>query len=233
VQALFTPAHGAPTLTIAHPGSRQGGLDFRWRFPGLRNWLTFYGDGFTHDEPNPLWGEELEKSAFASGIYLPHLPKLPKCDLRVEGVFTDNPNSNHLLQHGFFYWEATFRSGYTNDGNLLGSWIGRQAQGVQAMATYWFTPKNKLQFSYRHQKVSRKFVPDGGTVSDGGVSADLWARPQYSVTASFQYEKWAFPVLAPQERNNFTTSVQFTFWPRHWGIRADSATARGDRSTVQ
>lgn len=225
--------YGGPTGSPTHPGDSRGEFDIRYRIPGLRNWVTLYGDAFTDDEPNPLWGTNFDKSAGIGGLYLSHLPKLPKLDLRVEGVFTDTPNSNPVLQHGFFYWETTYRNGDTNDGNLIGSWIGRQGQGAQAWATYWFTPKNKLQFSYRHQKVSAEFVAGGGTVTDAGVSADLWVRSEYSVQAFVQYEKWAFPVLSPTQQSNLTTSVQLTFWPNHWGVRADAATGNRTRRVDQ
>jgi membrane-associated phospholipid phosphatase len=215
-------SYGGGYLTPSHPGDSRGEFDFRYRLPGLRNWVTWYGDGFTDDEPSPLWGA-FDKSAFTSGLYFPHLPKLSKLDLRVEGVFTDNPNSNPVLQHGFFYSEGTYRSGYTNDGNLIGSWIGRQGQGAQAWATYWFTPKNKLQFNYRHQKVSRELVPSGGTLTDAGVRADFWASPNFSVSGSFQYEAWTFPVLAPTRQRDLTTSVQVTFWPRLRGTKSDTS----------
>jgi Capsule assembly protein Wzi len=49
--------------------------------------------------------------------------------------------------------------------NLIGSWIGGQAQGVRAWATYWFDPRSKLQFNCRHQKVSREFIPDDGALT--------------------------------------------------------------------
>src|SRR6185437_2348500 len=32
----------------------------------------------------------------------------------------------------FFYINSRFKSGYTNGGNLIGSWIGREGQGAQA-----------------------------------------------------------------------------------------------------
>ncbi|HLV95095.1 MAG TPA: capsule assembly Wzi family protein [Candidatus Acidoferrales bacterium] len=214
--------YGGGFLTPSHPGDSRGEFDFRYRLPGLRNWVTWYGDGFTDDEPSPVW-DAFDKSAFNSGLYFPHLPKLPKLDLRVEGVFTDNPNPNPVLQHGFFYSEGTYRSGYTNDGNLIASWIGRQGQGAQAWATYWFTPKSKLQFNYRHQKVSREFVPSGGTVTDGGVRADFWAGSTFSVTGSFQYEKWNFPVLAATPQTDLTTSIQVTFWPKLRGTKRDTS----------
>jgi membrane-associated phospholipid phosphatase len=220
-KALFPIANGLPGTT-SDEGDFRGEFDFRYRLPGLRNWATLYADGFTDDEPSPLWGA-FDKSAFSAGLYFPHLPKLPKLDFRVEGVFTDNPNSNPVLQHGFFYWNDRYRSGYTNDGNLIGSWIGRQGQGAQAWATYWFTPKSKLQLNYRHQKVSREFVPSGGTVTDGGVRADFWATSAFSVSGSFQYETWNFPVLAPSQKTDLSTSIQVTFWPRLRSTKSDTS----------
>ena len=213
LHALVPVQNGAPG-TPSDAGDARGGFDFRYRVPGARNWLTWYGDGFTDDEPSPLWGA-FDKSAFDSGLYFSHLPGLPKLDFRAEGVFTDNPNPNPVLQHGFFYFNDRYVNGYTNGGNLLGSWIGREGQGAQAWSTYWFTPQDKLQLSFRHQKVSQQFVPGGGTLTDGGVRGDFWIRNQFSVTASVQYEKWNFPVLAPAKETNVSTQIQFTYWP-HW-----------------
>lgn len=211
LQAIFSFGNASPG-TSSDPGDRRGEFDFTYRIPGVRNWLTVYGDGFTDDEPSPLWGA-FDKSAFNAGFYLPRIPKIPRLDFRAEGIFTDNPNSNPVLQHGFFYWNGRYRSGYTNDGNLLASWIGRQGQGAQAWSTYWFTGRDKLQLNFRHQKVSREFVPFGGTVTDGGILADFALRSRFSVTASVQYEKWNFPVISPQRQSDISTSVQFTFWP--------------------
>jgi len=211
VQAVFSFGNSTPG-TSADPGDRRGEFDFNYRVPGLRNWLTFYGDGFTDDEPSPLWGA-FDKSGFNAGVYLPRIPKVPRLDFRAEGIFTDNPNANPVLQQGFFYWNGRYRSGYTNDGNLLASWIGRQGQGAQAWTTYWFTGRDKLQLNFRHQKVSREFVPFGGTLTDGGILADFTLRSRFSVTAAVQYEKWNFPVLSPEPESNISTSVQFTFWP--------------------
>jgi membrane-associated phospholipid phosphatase len=205
--------YGGGFETPSHPGDSRGEFDLRYRLPAVRDWVTWYADGFTDDEPNPIWGS-MDKSAFDSGLYFSHLPKLPKLDLRVEGVFTDNPNDLGVLQHGFFYSEGTYRSGYTNGGNLMGSWIGRQGQGAQGWATYWFTPRTKLQFNYRHQKVSKQFVPSGGTLTDAGVKADIWARDSFSLTGTFQYEKWNFPVLAATPQTDVSASLQMTFWPK-------------------
>ncbi len=222
LQAIFSNGNGLPG-TSSDPGDARGAFDFTYRVPGLRNWLTFYGDGFTDDEPSPLWGA-FDKSAFDSGLYFSHLPKLPKLDLRVEGVYTDNPNPNPVLQHGFFYWNDRYRNGYTNDGYLIGSWIGREGQGAQAWSTYWFTTKDKLQFTFRHQKVSQQLVPFGGTLTDGGVNADLWVRSMFSVSAAVQYEVWNFPVLASTRQTDVSTSVQFTYWPKFGHTQNDTST---------
>jgi hypothetical protein len=56
------------------PGDRRSAFDFSYRVPGLRNWLTFYGDSFTEDEFSPI--SFPRKSNFRAGIYMPRLPKL-------------------------------------------------------------------------------------------------------------------------------------------------------------
>jgi len=86
------------------------------------------------------------------GLYLPQLPKLPKLELRVEG-FKAEPRL------GTIYFDRRYRSGYTNDGNLIGSWIGRQAQGGQAWIKYSFTARKQL--------ATRVPAPGSGQVSGG------------------------------------------------------------------
>jgi membrane-associated phospholipid phosphatase len=195
------------------PGDRRSGLDFTYRLPGLRKWLTFYGDGFTEDEYSPI--AYPDRSIWHAGLYLSHFPRISKLDLRTEGTYSDNPLGGALFP-GYYYFNATWRDGYRNQGDLIGSWIGRAGQGAQAWATYHFDPKNLIQLSFRHQKVSREFITGGGTLTDFGVRADLWIRSAASLSSSVQYERWAFPVLAPGAQSNVTTSVQFSFWPRGW-----------------
>jgi hypothetical protein len=103
-----------------------------------------------------------------------------------------------------------------NSGNLIGSWLGRAGQGEQVWSTYWLTPRNKIQFSYRHQKVSGKYLPQGGTVNDGGVTADFWVGRSVTLSGSVQYEKWNYPALASQPKSNVATSLELSFWPRSW-----------------
>jgi len=195
------------------PGARRSGLDFSYRIPGLRDGLTFYAEGLAeHDEITPILGPDV--AAWLGGIYIPRLPKVPKLDLRVEGGYTDPVNGLNDVAFGAYYWDATWITGFQNAGHLMGSWIGRQGQGAQAWTTYWFTPRNKLQFGFRHQKVSHQFIPNGGTLADANVRAEFLPRSSFSLSASVQYEVWNFPVIASTRQSNVTSALQLSFWPK-------------------
>jgi hypothetical protein len=196
------------------PGNRTSALSFSYRLPHLRNWLTFYGDGYTDDQFSPI--AYADRSAWQAGLYLSHIPGIPKMDLRAEGVYTDVPPGERggSIVPGSFYFNSTWRSGYTNDGNLIGSWVGRGAQGAQAWTNYWFGARNRLQFNFRHQKVSQVFVPGGGTLTDAGVRGDYWLRSNLSFSATVQYERWLFPVIQPNPATNVSATVEISFQPR-------------------
>ncbi len=196
---------GAPNK----PGSRRSGVDFTYR---IRNGLTFYADGMTeHDTISPIVGPDV--AAWLGGIYIPRLPKLPKMDFRAEGVYTDPPIGGNVGS-GFFYYNPTWISGFENARQLMGHWVGREGQGVQVWTSYWLSPRNKLQFQFRHLKVSHEFIPNGGTMADGSIRADIWARSSFSVSAMVQYEAWTYPVLATGRQSDVSSTVQFTFWPK-------------------
>lgn len=209
-KSLFGFGNGLPGSS-QDPGDRRSGLDWSYRLPGLRDWVTFYGDAFAEDQFSPIayW----DRSAIRGGLYLSHLPKIPKLDLRMEGVYTDVP-AGGALSHGFYYFNFRFKEGYTNDGNLLGSWIGREGQGAQAWANYWFGARNRLQLNFRHQKVSQQFVPGGGTLTDVGVRGDYWATQQFGFTTSVQYERWLFPVIQPGAQRDVSASIGIQIQPQ-------------------
>ena len=225
LRSIFSTGNGTPgcyeisaVCPRIDPGDRRSGFDMTYRLPGLRNWVTFYTDSFSDDEISPV--AYFDRSANSAGLYFSHLPKLSRFDLRLEGVYTDNPigvPSNNLCC-GFYYSNYRYRNGYTNNGNLLGSWVGRDGQGEQAWLTYWQGPRSYVRFRYRHQQVSQQFVPQGGKVNDGSVEAGLWLGRDISLKASLQYEKWKFPVLRPGPTSDLTSSVQITFWPR-WRVQ--------------
>ena len=186
-------------------------MDFNYRLPGLRSWLTFYGDGFTDDQFSPIG--YADRSIWHAGLFLSHVPRVPKLDLRVEGVYSDNPLGGKIAP-GFFYFNSTWLDGYTNKGYLLGSWIGRAGQGAQAWTNYWFSTRNRLQLNFRHQKISQQFLPNGGSLTDAGVRGDYWLRSNLSFSASVQYERWVIPVIQPNESRNVTAAVEILFQPQ-------------------
>ncbi len=220
LRAMFSTGNGLPG-TSSDPGDRRGGFDFAYRVPGMRDWLTFYADAFTDDEPNPWFA--WNKSALTSGLYLARVPGIPKLSLRAEGVYSDPPGGGTTIEHGFFYINSRYKSGYTNDRNLIGSWIGREGQGAQAWTTYWLNPKSKIELNFRHQKVSQQFIPSGGTVTDFGLSSDYWLRSDLGLSAWVQREQWLFPVIQSNVSKNITAAVQVTFEPHKLFQRSHSA----------
>ncbi len=214
-------AAGAPNK----PGKRLSGLDFSYRLPGLRNWLTFYGDGLSYDQYSPI--AYADRSSWHAGLYLSQFPVLYKLDLRVEGVYSDNPLGGRLCC-GVFYANGTWRSGYTNGGNIIGSWIGRAGQGAQAWTNYWFNARDRLQFNFRHQKISQEYLPGGGSLTDVGVRGDYWLRPSLSFSASVQYERWLIPVIQPNESKNVSATVEILFQPRKLFQRSGSPATGSD-----
>lgn len=208
VESVVSLGNGAYG-TSSDPGDIRSGVDFSYKPPLIRKWLTFYGDAFTEDEYSPLGYPR--KSAFEGGIYLPRIVGFRKLDLRVEGGSTspvDFPGCN-----GCFYQNGRFINSYTNQGNLMGTWLGRASEGEQVWSTYWVNSRDKIQFNYRHRKIDGQFSPGGGTVNDGGVRADFWLGTKTQVSGFLQYEKWNVPVLAPGVQSNITTSVEVTYWP--------------------
>jgi len=141
-------------------------------------------------------------------------------------VYTDIP-AGGALSHGFYYFNFRFKEGYTNEGQLLGSWIGREGQGAQAWTNFWFNARNRLQFNFRHQKVSQQFIPGGGTLTDVGARGDYWVRSNLSLSASLQYERWLFPIIQPNAQRNVTALVQIQFEPQKLFQRSSANGAEG------
>jgi membrane-associated phospholipid phosphatase len=207
--SLTSPVNETPNTD---PGKRIGGFDFSYKVPFIRNWLTVYSDSLADDDPSPLANPP--RAAINPGIYMARLPGLPKLDLRVESVYTNTPRSSKGGH--FVYWDSFYHDLYTNKGNIIGSWIGREGTGFQAWSTYWAGPRNSIRFGYRHSTTSRDFISGGGNLSDGSISVNWWIHNDWNLSASSQYEKWNIPALASTPQSNWTTSFQVGFWPRSW-----------------
>jgi hypothetical protein len=220
-RSLLSTGNGDPG-TLSDPGDRRSGFDWSYRLPKLRDWLTFYGDAFADDQFSPI--AYMDRSAIRAGVYLSHVPKIAKLDLRAEGVYTDVP-AGGALSHGFYYFNPRFVNGYTSNGNLLASWIGREGQGAQAWTNYWFNARNRVQVNFRHQKVSQQFIPGGGSLTDVGIRGDYWTRSNIGISAWVQHERWLFPEIQPNAASNVTAAVQISFEPQKWFRRTSSVDA--------
>src|SRR5215469_7207833 len=133
--------HGDPL------GDGRSSADFSYRIPKMRDWLTFYGEALSEDEPSPI--PYMRQSIFQGGLYFPKLPSVPKVDLRLEGGSTSAVDYNGF-SGGYFYWNGQYLNGYTNGGGLIGSWLGREAQGESIRTNYWLSAKRKIGLEFRH-----------------------------------------------------------------------------------
>jgi membrane-associated phospholipid phosphatase len=212
ITSLFTTGNSAAG-SVDKPGKRTSGLSFSYRLPYMRDWLTLYADGLTYDEFSPI--AYVDVSAWHAGLYLSHFPRVSRLDLRVEGVYTDVPGgvAANTKFPGSFYENGTWRNGYTNNGVIMGSWVGRGGQGAQAWTNYWLSPRNRLQFFFRHQKVSQEFLPGGGSLTDLGARTDYSLRANLSLSLSVQDERWLYPTIQPNPAHNVTASVGIEFQP--------------------
>ena len=193
------------------PGKRDGGFDFSYRVPLLRQWLTVYNDSLSADDPSPLAAPR--RAAFSPGFYLTHFPGLPKIDLRVEAPLTNTVSTN--VPGRYVYWDNYYRDLYTNRHFLMGDWVGRDGAGIQAWSRFWLSSKNYIQLGYRHIKVDNKLIPSGGTINDASARFDYWIRSSLATSAFVQYEQWTFPLLAQGLQKNMTGSLQIAFWPQN------------------
>jgi membrane-associated phospholipid phosphatase len=207
----------------ANPGKRTAGFEFSYRLPFLRNWVTLYSDSLSPDDVSPVSAPR--RAAVEPGVYISHFPKLSKLDLHMEATETNTPSSSARGQ--FVYIDNFYRDLSTNDGNLIGSWIGREGLGLQAWTNYWFTSRTSLQFSYRHAKIAADFIPGGETFNDASASANFWLRNSLQVSASVQYEQWLAPALSATPQSNWTSSIGISFQPHDWSLPFHSTVQPG------
>jgi len=204
------------------PGARFGTFDFSYRLPFVRKWLTLYLDSEVHDDVSPI--DAPRRAAIRPGVYLTHLPGLPRLDLRVEAASTDPPNSTvGARQYGrFMYWEEIERQGYTNKGQMFGDWIGREDKGGQAWITYHLSGNEWLQVSARNQKATKDFIPGststtfipgGTTLNDFTLQAVKRIGKDFEVNGAFELEHWTAPVYLPGQQTVTATTVQLTWYP--------------------
>jgi hypothetical protein len=192
------------------PGARFGAFDFTYRLPFPRNWLTLYTDMEAHDAPSPI-AKPLH-GTFRPGLYLSHVPGIPKLDVRVEGVDTDSSHPSSIGGR-YQYWEVIQKQGYTNQGQLFGDWIGREDKGGQAWITYHLSGNEWIQAGLRNQKASKDFIPGGTTLNDINFQAVKRIGREFEVNGNFTYERYKAPTYLPGAQTVTTTSIQLTWFP--------------------
>lgn len=188
------------------PGDRRVAFDVLYQIPGLRRCLSGYVDTFTDDEPFPL--AYPRRSVWITGFALRCVPSAPHLTFRAEGLVS--PHRNEFP--GYYYFNVHYLSGYTNQRQLIGSWIGREGQGEQLWATWQLSPRSSVELSGRSMNVPGEFLR-GGSLRDLRVVADFKLRPQWQLHLEEQVERWRFPLLSQQSQSDNTFTLQLSYRP--------------------
>lgn len=192
------------------PGARFGSFDFSYRLPFVRNWLTLYADGEVHDDVSPI--DAPRRAAWRPGLYLSHVPGIPKLDIRAEAADTDPPVTTSSDGH-FMYFEAIQRQGYTNQGQIFGDWIGREDKGGQGWLTYHLSGNEWIQLGVRNQKAAKDFIAGGTTLNDLNVQVVKRIARDVALEGNFTFEHWKAPIYLPGQQTVTATSIQVTWYP--------------------
>jgi hypothetical protein len=224
----LTAVSPATKFSRADPGARFGAFDFTYRLPFVRKWLTLYCDSEVHDDVSPI--DAPRRASWRPGIYLSHVPGVPKLDVRVEGVSTEPPVSRSNGGQ-FMYWETIDVQGYTNAGQLFGDWIGREDKGGQGWITYHLSGNELIQVGVRNQKAAKDFIEIpavtdstgkittptielGTTLNDIDFKVVKRIGKDFEVNGSFAYEHYKAPIYLPGQQTVTTTTIQLTWFPQ-------------------
>ena len=202
------------------PGDTHAEMDWAFYVPWVRNYIVLYGDAYADDDILPI--KNPPKNPWHPGVYITRFPKLPKLDLHVEAVSTEQPGASFNAGYAggpanrgqFNYWNSSYPDGYTNGGNLIGNSVGWDGKAIEGWLTYWLSPSNSLQAYYKNSSVSGEFMPAGGAWQDYSVRSEVHLRAGFYLKTEFQYERISrYPVLFQGPQRNFTAIVEIGFSP--------------------
>ncbi len=198
--------------TQSVPGDSHSGMDWTFYVPKLRNYVVLYGELYADDDFLPI--QNPAKNPFRPGIYVTHIPGVPRLDFHMEAAVTD-ASSTRL--RNLNYWNGSYPEGYTNDGNLLGNTVGRMGRTIQCWSTYWVSPRVTLQPSYKHSSISQDFLPGGASWQDYALGSEVRFSSGFYFKQQLQYEHISrYPLLFSRARSNVTAVVEIGFVPgRH------------------
>jgi membrane-associated phospholipid phosphatase len=213
---FFESLVGAQILkngVVSSPGNSQDELDFSLRIPRLTNGFVLYSELYQEDEP--IFFRRPSRAAIRPGLYLAQVPRVPKSDFRLEMSSTESPGSP-FRRGTYNYWHIQYRDGQTNDGNLLGSSVGREGEAIQAWWKYRFSATNFLQFSAKLNRIDPAFIPQGGRWQDYSVQHEIHLSSGFYLKSLLQLEHIShYPVLFGTAVNNVTASLEIGFIPGH------------------
>jgi hypothetical protein len=106
------------------------------------------------------------------------------------------------------------KQGYTNKGNILGDWIGREAIGGQAWLTYHLSGDEWVDVEYLKKQTPKDFIPGGTTQTQLRIDVVKRIGPDIEINGWFQHERWVAPIYLPGVQSNNAFIVQVTFFPK-------------------
>jgi hypothetical protein len=204
------------------PGDSHTEMDWTLYVPGVHNYIVLYGDAYADDDVLPI--KNPPKNPWRPGIYITRFPGLPKLDLHVDSVSTEQPSNSFNAGYTggpankgqFDYWNFDYRDGYTNAGDLIGNSVGREGRVFEAWLSYWFSPRNSLQLFYKKSSVASEFIPGGGAWQDYAVRNEIHLRSGFYAKSNIQIEHIQhFPLLFHASVNNVSASVEVGMWFGH------------------
>jgi len=213
LKGFFSFNDTTPDLKFSRndPGARYSDFSFSYRLPFARRALTLYTDSETHDDVTPISAPR--RAGYRPGIYLSRFPGASRLDLHVEAANTDcvtlacvNGNNE--------YTETIQKQAYTNKGNILGDWIGREGKGGQAWLTYHLSSNEWVQLEYLHKKTAKDFIAGGTTQTQFRIELTKRLRPGIELNTWYQHESWKSPIYKPGSQGNNTFNFQLTVFPK-------------------
>jgi membrane-associated phospholipid phosphatase len=195
------------------PGSSTTSMDWTVYVPKVRNYIVLYGELYAKDNGTPL--RNPPQAAYRPGIYITHFPGLSKLDLHLEVASTETYPWKISYNDGEFnYYNSEYRDGYTNYGNLIGNTVGRMGETYQGWLTYWISPRNTLQITYKNNRVDGAFVPGSGEWQDYGVQNEFHLHSGFYMKSELQYENIShYPILFKGPQANVTAIIEAGFMP--------------------
>jgi membrane-associated phospholipid phosphatase len=198
------------------PGDTENEMDWTFHVPKVHKYIVLYGEVYAEDD-FIAWVRPTAYP-FRPGIYITHIPGIPKLDLHIEAANTQTPGWSYPNGSGskgqVVYWNSRYRQANTNNGFLVGNTVGRMGQTIQGWLTYWASPRNAFQLSYKNNFVDPVFVPGGGAWQDYSVRNELQLTSGVYLKSQMQYEHIShYPILFSGSQRNVTAIIELGFLP--------------------